>query len=132
MDFELARIETYTEGCDVHFIDDIVTVFDRDRKLITITFKKSDLLVAAVITSMRILDDFFNYNTIIYGSRDTNLRFENEEQVLDFLFYNNEINNHIHIYCASDDDFRYARSCLVYKITPYYEDTYYMNKEIDR
>jgi hypothetical protein len=81
---------------------------------------------------MRILNDFFNYNTIIYDSRNTNLRFENEEQVLNFLFYNNEINNYIRIYCASDDDFRYARSCLIYKTTPYYEGTYYMNKEIDR
>lgn len=131
--YDIMGIETYQESPSYHITSkEIITRFDDD--MIIIEYNNKKIFQAIMVLLIRIEDPYFKSKKIIIGKNEyNNFSNKNEGEIFECIGFSTfEKNNKITIIPETCEDYRYAKSVLIYEINNNTEDSYELNKELDR
>lgn len=129
--FEIRGMETYDDSFNEQGLENVKTLFEQ--KKIKIIYNKTNILIAVYICAGRCEDLYFNWTEVKIDRKK--IKFKEEIDISEELIKNiDEIikTNEITILCKSDQDYRYAKSVLMYRIDDEHADSYYLNKELNK
>ncbi len=131
--YDIVRTESFEEGVNNQFLENIETNFDQNNLEITIKYNSENSIKAFMVFIVRITDPYFKWDFFILKEKIYPFNDFTEEKIFEIIgdtFINKE--NNIKIKVHNNDFFIYSKGLITYQITQDYEDTYFLNKELSR
>lgn len=131
--YDIVRTESFEEGVNSQFLENIETNFNQNNLEITIKYNSENSIKAFMVFIVRITDPYFKWDFFILKEEIYPFNNFTEEKIFEIIgdtFINK--NDKIRIKAHNNDFFIYSKGVITYQITQDYEDTYFLNKELSR
>jgi hypothetical protein len=134
--YDIDSIETMRNSPLHHFFEntDITTFFSPRDEKIHITFSPKYSVFVLYILFIRLGDPYFFWTNLQIGKETFNndLNMQNADWFISHIWAILENRNKLVITPSSKADFEYAQSVLFFPVTPDFEDSFFLTKELER